>query len=90
MNTKQVLKSVLNLPGMPWGADVFFGRILWEMAEETKKEFVDVTHRFDPCKEYFVVWNRNDFSDFLASMPHYDLLITKGDNKQYAWEIINY
>lgn len=89
MKTTEVLKSVFLLPGMPWGVDVFFGRSLYEQAQETNKEFIDVTHRFDPCKQYLVVWDRFDFRIFLGSMPQHDLLISKGECKQYCWELEN-
>ena len=87
MKTSHALKSVFLLPGIPWGVDVFFGHNLYEVAQQSNKVFEDLTHRFDPCKEYFVVWNRFDFRDFLGSMPQPDLLISRGDCKQYCWEL---
>lgn len=87
MKTTEVLKSVFLLPGMPWGVDVFYGRILYELAQETNKEFIDVTHRFDHCKQYFVIWDRSDLRDFIGKMPCHDLLLIKGDLKQYCWEL---
>lgn len=87
MKTTEALKSVFLLPGMPWGVDVFFGHNLYEVAQESNKDFVDVTHRFDPCKQYLVVWDRFDFRQFLGSMPQYDLLISNGDCNQYCWEL---
>lgn len=87
MKALEILRMVGLLPGMPWGADVFFGRSIWETTEERNENFVDVTHRFDPCKQYYVVWDRFDFRPFLDQMPQYDLLISKGDCKMYCWEI---
>ena len=89
MKTIEILKSVFLLPGMPWGVDVFFGRNLVAVAQKSNDDFVDVTHHFDPDKQYFVVWDRFDFRDFLGRMPQYDLLISKGECKQYCWEIQN-
>lgn len=88
MKTTEILKLVFLLPGMPWGVDVFYGRVLYELAQERNEEFIDVTHRFDPCKQYFVIWDRFDFRDFIGSMPCHDLLITKGDLKKYCWELL--
>ena len=87
MKAIEILKFVGLLPGMPWGADVFFGRNLLNVAEEKKQNFVDVTHRFDPCKQYYVIWDRFEFRHFFEQMPQYDLLISKGDCKKYCWEI---
>lgn len=87
MKTIEALKSVFLLPGMPCGADVFFGHKLFEVAQASNKDFVDVTHHFDPCKQYLVVWDRFDFRDFLDSMPQYDLLISYKGIKKYCWEL---
>lgn len=87
MKAIEIIKMYSLVPGMPWGVDVFFGRNLYKVAQESNKEFVDITHRFDPCKEYFVVWNRSDFRDFLGSLPQPDLLISRKECKQYCWEI---
>lgn len=89
MKTTEFLKSVFLLPGMPWGVDVFFGRDLFEVEEGSNKEIFDVTHRFDLCKQYLVIWDRFEFRDFLGSMPQYDLLISSKDCKQYCWELEN-
>lgn len=87
MKTIEALKTIFLLPGMPWGVDVFFGYNLYENAMVSKKEFVDVTHRFERNKQYLVVWNKIDFQAFLGSMGQYDLLISHGDCKQYCWEL---
>lgn len=87
MKTIEILKSLFLLPDMPWGVDVFYGRHIYEYAQETNNEFMDVTHRFDPCKQYLVVWDRIDFRDFIGQMPCHDLLIIKGDMKKYCWEL---
>lgn len=89
MKAIEALSKMFLLPGMPWGVDVFFGRTLFELAQERNHDFEDVTHRFDPCKQYLVIWDRFDFRDFLGSMPHYDLLISNKDVKQYCWELKN-
>ena len=87
MKTTEILKSMFLLPGMPWGVDVFYGRTLYELAQERNEEFNDVTHRFDPCKQYFVIWDRFDFRDFIGNMPCHDLLFVKGEMKKYCWEL---
>lgn len=87
MKAIEIIKMINLIPEMPWGVDVFFGRHLYELAEEKNEDFCDVTHRFDPCKQYFVVWDRLCFRPFLEQMPQYDLLISKGDCKKYCWEI---
>lgn len=87
MNAKEILKKVPMLPGFPWGADVFFGRSLYEYADEQHAEFFDVTHHFDPLKEYFVIWDRFAFREFIDIMGPHDLLIVNGNCKKYAWEI---
>lgn len=87
MKTTEALRFVFLLPGMPWGVGVFFGRSLIKVAQESNKDFVDVTHHFDPCKQYLVIWNKVDFRNLLGAMPQYDLLISYKDNKQYCWEL---
>lgn len=89
MKAIEILENVCFLPGFPWGADMFFGRNLWDHAQETKAEFIDVTNHFDPCKRYFVVWDRVCFYEFREQMPPHDLMIIKGDCKKFAWEIKN-
>lgn len=89
MKSIEILENVFLLPGFPWGVDIFFGRLLWETAQETNAEFIDVTHHFDPCKKYFVVWDRLEFLKFREEMPPHDLIIIKGNCKKFAWEIKN-
>lgn len=87
MNAKEILKKIQMLPGFPWGADVFLGRYLVEVADEQQSKFIDVTQGFDPSKEYFVIWDRIAFHEFIDIMGQHDLLIVNGICKKYAWEI---
>lgn len=89
MRVIKILENIFSLPGFPWGADIFFGRNLWNNAQETNAEFIDVTHSFDPTKKYFVVWDRFAFREFIDKMPPHDLLVINGDCKKFAWEIKN-
>ena len=87
MKATEILSKLYSFPGMPWGADVYFGRPIFEVAQKNKWVFEDVTHHFDPCKQYFVVWGRVEFVDFIESLGQYDLFIYKDDLKKYCWEI---
>lgn len=87
MKAEKILSNMFVLPGMPWGVDTFFGRVLWNLAEERNEEFIDVTHHFDPCKKYFVAWARQNFATFIDMMGPHDLLIINGPSKKYCWEI---
>ena len=87
MKAKEILKAILPLPGVLWGIDVFNGKTLFDYSIDTQAEFIDVTHRFDSDKDYFVVWARSCVNNLIEQLPHYDIIISKGELKKYGWEI---
>ena len=87
MKAVEIVKKLVELNTLPWGVDVFFGRPLYVVAQDSGHDFCDVTHRFDPCKQYLVVWDTLKTGDILNSLGQYDLLIQGGSVKKYCWEI---
>lgn len=89
MKAKEILKAILPLPGELWGVDVFKGKTLFDYSIDTAAEFIDVTQRFDSDKDYFVVWVRARVTTLIEKLPHYDIIVSKGELKKYGWEIEN-
>lgn len=77
------------IPGMPWGISCYQGRVLREVANQSRHSIKELQKTLEDDAKYIVIWDSFKLRDFINYLPNADIMIEGGCVKKYLWELEN-